>query len=285
MKYLALIYAFFFVSKLVYCQKLHLGAYGGLSNYQGDLLDKFYVPEQTNGVIGITLHYELSDKLMIRSGFNYAKVNGADRYNIDSSLIARNLNFETSITELSLVGEYYLFNLYSKRLSPYAFAGIAIYHFNPYTRDQNRQQVYLKPLSTEGQGLPGYPDKKPYPLTQFAIPFGGGFKFALTDDIRVGLETGVRKLFTDYLDDVSTSYADQSDLLAARGQQAVDFAYRGDEVSHGNPSYPAKGTQRGGAKYKDMYYFTGLTVSFRLGTGRAGVFGNRRGNGCPANPL
>ena len=35
----------------------------------------------------------------------------------------------------------------------------------------------------------------------------------------MGLEFGMRKLFTDYLDDVSTTYVDQAVLLANRGQK------------------------------------------------------------------
>ena len=124
------------------------------------------------------------------------------------------------------------------------------------------KKYYLKPLSTEGQGLPGYPDKKTYSLTQLAIPFGGGVKFAVTDNLHLGLEVGFRKLFTDYLDDVSTTYADPADLLVARGQLAVDMSYRGDDV--GNPIYPAKGAGRGGPNYNDTYYFTGLHLTYRL---------------------
>ncbi len=101
-------------------------------------------------------------------------------------------------------------------------------------------RVYLKPLSTEGEGLPGYPDRKPYSLTQLAIPFGGGVKFAITNDWHIGLEVGLRKLFTDYLDDVSSTYADPNDLLTAKGQLAVDLSYRGDEVVGGDPVYPTK---------------------------------------------
>jgi hypothetical protein len=75
------------------------------------------------------------------------------------------------------------------------------------------------------------------------------------------LELGYRKLFTDYLDDVSTEYVDQATLLAAKGQTAVDLAYRGDEVGAG--SYPSAKTPRGGAKEKDGYYYMALTVTVR----------------------
>ena len=114
---------------------------------------------------------------------------------------------------------------------------MAIYHFNPYTTDTSGAKTYLKPLSTEGEGF--IAGKKNYDLTQLAIPFGAGVKFALSDNVNVGLEVGYRKLFTDYLDDVSSTFVDQSTLLANRGGEAVQLAYRGDELKNGVP-YPAR---------------------------------------------
>lgn len=264
---------------------MHFGLFGGISNYQGDLVDQFYDFRQTGGALGLNLYYELTDKWMIRGGLSFAKVTGADKYSKNKTLIPRNLSFQSAITEASLVGEYYLYNLNDRRVSPYIFGGLGVFHFNPYTYDGSSQRIFLQPLGTEGQGLPSQPDRKQYGLVQLSVPVGGGLKFALTENIRIGAEIGLRKLFTDYLDDVSTTYADESELLAARGQQAVDLAYRGDELSDGSPLYPTKGDQRGGAEFKDMYYFSGITISFRLGTGKKGGFGNRRGTGCPANPM
>lgn len=54
---------------------------------------------------------------------------------------------------------------------------------------------------------------------------------SLNDNLRIGVEAGLRKLFTDHLDDVSGNYVDEADLLAAKGQLAVDLSYRGDEVA------------------------------------------------------
>ena len=270
-----------------FSQDIHIGVFGGLAAYQGDLVDKVFPKKVTNGALGLSLNYEYTEQIMIRAGLTYAVVGGADRYSKDTGLVHRNLSFETSIVEFSVVGEYYIFNLNYQKLSPYVFAGLAVFHFNPYAYSGN-QRVFLKPLSTEGQGLSQYPDRKPYSLTQLALPFGGGLKYAVNDKIRIGLELGLRKLFTDYLDDVSTSYADQADLLAAKGQLAVDLAYRGDEVNGGDPNYPAKNSQRGGAKAKDWYYFLGFHVTYRLGTGGGGgnfIGGKKRGYGCPNNPL
>lgn len=268
----------------VFAQRFHVGVFGGLAAYNGDLADKPFPRKVTNGAIGITGNYELTDNFTLRIGYTYAVLGGADRYNKDAELVKRNLSFETRLNEFSLLGEYYLQDLYDHRFSPYFFAGLAAYHYNPYAFNGSTDKIFLKPLSTEGQGLPGY--DKPYKLTQLAIPFGGGVKFALTDKIHIGAEVGLRKLFTDYLDDVSTTYADPADLLAAKGQQSVDLSYRGDEVAGGDPNYPAKGGQRGGSKYKDFYYFTGLHLTYRLGNGSggSGLFGGKKGRlGCPTN--
>ena len=103
----------------------------------------------------------------------------------------RNLSFESAISEFSMVGEYYLFNLYERRFSPYGFIGLGVFHFDPYTYDTTGKSVFLRPLSTEGQGI--YPDKKQYSLWQPTIPFGGGVKFAITENLRIGIEIGYTK--------------------------------------------------------------------------------------------
>ena len=269
----------FSLSFVVNAQRLHFGVFTGLAAYNGDLTEKFFPKKVTNGAIGITGNYELTDKIMLRAGITYSVVGGADRFNKDIDLQSRNLSFETKILEFSAIGEYYLQNLNEVRYSPYFFGGLAVFHFNPYAYTATKQQVFLQPLSTEGQGILGYPGK-PYKLTQFAIPLGAGVKFAVTSKVRVGLELGLRYLFTDYLDDVSTNYADPNDLLAAKGQTAVDFAFRGDEIN--GSSYPAKGSQRGSPKVKDYYYNAGIHLTYRLGEGSRG-FGRRSGTGCPTN--
>lgn len=269
-------------------QRIHVGVAGGLANYNGDLLDKLYPKKLTNGFIGLTVHYELQDQILLRGTYNFARVNGSDTYSKKQELQERNLQFESAVSEFAIAGEYYLFNLYEKRFSPYGFIGIGVFHFDPYSYDSLGRKVFLQPLGTEGQGI--YPNKKTYSLWQPVVPLGGGIKFAITENLRIGFEFGLRKLFTDYLDDVSTSYPDRNDLLAARGQTAVDFSYRGDEYPGGDTNFPTKDTQRGGATQKDTYYFTGLNISFRPSFsggfgGRSKGFGKKGKFGCPTVPL
>ena len=260
----------------VSAQKFFLNTLIGTANYQGDLQDKRFSFNQARLAFGAGVTYEVSDKFSVRAGLTLAKVGADDKKN--AKVFYRNLNFTSPITELHLAGEYYLLNPYEHSLAPYLFGGLAVYHFNPYTRDSLGAKYYLRPLSTEGEGF--YQNKKNYSLTQLAIPFGAGIRLSLSENIRVGLEVGMRKLFTDYLDDVSTNYVDQNLLLANRGAKAVELAYRGNELKNGAP-YPAGGEQRGSSKYKDWYYFTGLTTSIRLGSGNNSR-GGRSGIGCPA---
>ncbi|MCG2613587.1 DUF6089 family protein [Terrimonas sp. NA20] len=268
------------ICKFTFAQRFHLGVFGGLAAYNGDLTDKIFPRKVTNGAIGITGNYEITDNFMLRAGFTFARVGGADRFSDDTVRQARNLNFETAITEFSLVGQYYLLNLYDNKFTPYAFAGLALYRFNPYTYSGSTQKVYLRPLGTEGQGIPGY--GREYKLTQLAIPFGGGVKYAITNNLHLGLEGGLRVLFTDHLDDVSGNYADPADLLAYRSQLSVDLAYRGDELPGGAPTSPGKNAARGGSKYKDFYYFTGLHLTLRINNNNAwNGSGNSKSVRCP----
>lgn len=276
MKYLL----FFFLSSLpffCFSQYLHGDLFAGISTYQGDLEGKRFAINQSKPAVGLGLSYDLSNKFIVRTGFTYGTVAGDDKKNSATKGIAqRNLNFKTAITELHVGLEYNLFNLEERSLTPYVFAGVGVFHFNPYTKDVAGNKVFLQPLSTEGQGLAAYPDRKEYKLTQFAIPFGGGLKFKLSDDLQIGIEIGIRKLFTDYLDDVSSTYVDQNILLSAKGAKAVELAFRGNEINP-NAVYPTSGEQRGNPKSKDYYYFSGLRVSKTLHANG----GNNSKTGCP----
>jgi hypothetical protein len=168
------------------------------------------------------------------------KVSADDKYGRNKE---RNLNFSSQVSEGSLDVQYLITPLDQHVFTPYIFAGIAIYHYDPYTFDSAGTKYYLKPLSTEGEGFVS--GRNDYSLTQFSIPFGVGLKMPLSDDINVGFEIGYRKLFNDYVDDVSTDFVDENVLLANRGAKAVELSYRGDELKGGVQTYPAAGVQRG----------------------------------------
>lgn len=247
------------VPVLATAQNFHFSARFGLSGYQGDLKARGISLSQTNLLGSLGARYDLSEHIAARTYFTYTNLQGDDKKGT-ASMQQRNLNFKTSLFDWELTGQYNLFSLNDKWWTPYVFAGVGLFHFNPYTKDPAGNRVFLKPLSTEGQGF--MQGAKDYKLTQFSLPFGFGADYSLNEDMRIGLEFGYRKLFTDYLDDVSTNYVDQAALLAAKGQTAVDLAWRGDEVNR-TASYPAGGTVRGNPDKKDGYYYVALTYTVR----------------------
>ncbi|MEO6316122.1 MAG: DUF6089 family protein [Chitinophagaceae bacterium] len=270
----------FLIPSFSEAQKFHVDLFGGFSNYQGDLQEKRFTTGQAKPAVAVGIKYDLSNHFSVRSNFTYATLGAADKYNRQADLRARNLSFHTKITEGNLLLDYNLLNLNYHRLTPYVFAGVAVFHYNPYAFDSLGNKTYLKPLSTEGQGLAAYPNRKEYALTQFAIPFGAGIRWKFTETITLSYEVGLRKTFTDYLDDVSKNYVDASLLAAAKGPKAVEMAWRGDELKNGT-SYPADGTIRGGPRFKDWYYFSGLTISVGIGK-RKGFHGTDNGRtDCP----
>ncbi|MER3471330.1 MAG: hypothetical protein C4330_08345 [Chitinophagaceae bacterium] len=265
-----------------------VGVYTGIINYEGDLKPNSFTFQHSNFFFSLYLHQPILPHIVWRLGGSIGKLEAADRYNRDY-LKSRNLSFYTNIQELYSGFELSLFDIDNKRITPYVFVGGAMFHFNPYTYDKNGKKVYLQPLSTEGQGLADYPNRKPYQLTQFALTWAGGIKYKVNDYINVGVELNQRKTFTDYLDDVSSSYVDYNKLLQTKGAKAVELAYRGDELPNGS-SYPHDGEQRGTPNEKDWYYFLGVHATFRvdfikssienLFSGSGSAYYNKR---CPSN--
>jgi opacity protein-like surface antigen len=268
---------------LAAAQNFHFSARLGLAGYHGDLKAHKISLSQTRFMGSIGARYDLSEHLSARTYLTFASLQADDKKGT-TAMQQRNLHFKTSLLDWELTAQYNIFSLNYRWWTPYVFAGIGLYHYKPYTKDTAGTKRFLKPLSTEGQGfLPGVDE---YKLTGFSLPLGVGAEYSLNEDMRLGLELGYRKIFTDYLDDVSTTYVDQAALQSARGQTAVDMAWRGDEI-HGGP-YPVAGTRRGDASKRDGYYFVALTYTLRFYFDKykqtSGIPGGRREKrvGCPA---
>jgi hypothetical protein len=269
---------------LATAQNFHFSARLGVSGYQGDLKAKSFSFSQSKFLGSIGVRYDLGEHVALRSYLSLTSLQADDKKGT-ALMKLRNLNFQSKILDWEAGIHYSILNLNEHWWTPYVFAGIGIYHFNPFTKDVNGTKTYLNPLSTEGQGFVAGVGN--YKLTQFSIPLGVGVERSLNEDMRVGFEMGYRKLFTDYLDDVSTVYVDQSALLTARGQTAVDLAYRGDEIAA--EPYPNAGEVRGSPKSKDGYFYVGLTFTFRFYFDKykqiAGLPSSKKGKkvGCPGS--
>ena len=239
-----------------------VGVLLGASYYMGDLNSSHFYMSQP--AVGIFYRFNYNYRVSFRGGFNYGNIQGDDSQSNNPDQLERNLNFKTSIMEMFAQAE---FNFWEYRIghskyifAPNLFLGVGVFHFNPQAHYQN-QWVDLRGLSTEGQGTPLNPTQKQYPLTQFAIPFGIGFKLNLSNYIGIGFEWGPRKTFTDYLDDVSGAYVDPAKLAQYKGGMAATLS---------NPSKTAGantddiGKLRGNPSTKDWYFYYGLVISFKL---------------------
>lgn len=237
----------------------------GISGYSGDLSERYFAGQALGPAISANIKYAtFNDRVVFRAGIGYGQIRGNDAKSEDRSLIARNLNFKSNLLEASFVVEGNLINPQENEHYPYIFAGVGAVKFNPYTSDKNGVKTYLQPLGTEGQGLPEYPDRKMYSLTQICIPYGIGWNIRMNETVDIGLELGARIMFTDYLDDVSTTYPDRDVLLAARGATAAELSSRNIRQ---NRSY--NGIQRGNPDSNDQYYFMGVKFLFHIGGSRS----------------
>ena len=98
---------------------------------------------------------------------------------------------------------------------------------------------------------------------QLGIPIGGGVKYSLSKHWTLGLEFSYRQLFTDYLDDVSSVYADRSIIEdGENGDIAVQLADRSTEVDI--IPIGEEGKQRGDSKRKDAFLFSGISLSYSI---------------------
>jgi len=255
-------------------QKSEFGGCVGTMFYLGDLnqtkLFKLNLKDPTLNQLhigaGFMYRYNISPRFAFKADFLFGKVSSTDK---GTDMADRNLSFSSPITEFSAEMELNFFELYNttgkNRFSPYIFAGITLFSFNPQA-ELNGQTYDLHSMGTEGQGLEG--GSKPYSLTTVAIPFGIGIKATIGRYFAIGAEWGLRWAFTDYLDDVGGRYYDNDLLRSNYGDLVADLADRSPEVL-GNEGEPldrhVAGHARGNETTHDAYSFAGITLTVKFG--------------------
>ena len=211
-------------------------------NYFGDLAPVAQAASTdvsfTRPGFGVYGGYKFHHSLALRAGLNWTRVFGDDFSsdpNVEKDLprYARNLSFRNDIKEFQLGLEVFLLPNYggpSRRLpaNAYLFIGATVFHHEPmglvpdadYQADPSGavpvesagEWIKLRPLQTEGRS---------YNNIDISVPLavGGHLRMPGTQ-LNVGIEFGIRYLFTDYIDDVSTNYVDLATLEANGGQLA-----------------------------------------------------------------
>lgn len=243
-------------------QSRELGIMVGVMGYKGDLNPVMFTDKFIHPGVGIIYRRCYTDHWSFRAGFNYGRVSADDAKADDAYSVNRNLSFRSNIMELQAGYEFNFFPYQTANpatfASPYLFAGIAVYRFNP-KANLNGTWHALQPLGTEGQGTPLFPERKAYSRISVNIPFGGGLKIKIAKRFCTVIEVGVRKTYTDYLDDVSKTYADPISIRKEYGKPAGLLSDRSLEKGR-----PQIGRQRGDSSTKDWYWFGGIQICYTL---------------------
>ncbi|MCB0480520.1 MAG: hypothetical protein KDC83_03765 [Flavobacteriales bacterium] len=212
--------------------------------------------------------YNLSYRTSARLHFLKGKISGSDQLTENETRRYRNLSFQTDIYEFTALFEYWILrsrpgHVYhikgakGERGMPFeisAFAGVGAFYFNP-----KSDGIPLRPLSTEGQGLPGGPPI--YSPISVAFPFGMAGNIAITNRFKLGMEASFRYTLTDYLDDASGVYFDNDQIRAAKGEVAAAMA---DRTDGSNPGWSAVDAPRGNPKQNDFYLSFMINATYNI---------------------
>lgn len=246
-RFLTLTLALFGIT--AFTQTMEVGLFGGLSYYLGDLNPGIHFMG-SKPAYGVLARYVIDSRWVIKANAYRGKVMGDDHMGNTNDV--RGLKFESDVTDISLTAEFNFFDYFTgsrkNTLTPYIFGGFGMFFFKP-TADG----VDLRSIGTEGQQI-GFDGRKPYNKYSFGIPFGIGFKYNLNSRLCLSGEWGLRKTFTDYLDDVSkTYYLDGSTITDDPSQLLSD-------PTKGHLAYE----ERGNPETYDWYNFTGITLTYKF---------------------
>jgi Domain of unknown function (DUF6089) len=257
----------------LYESNIHQGEFGvgiGLGHYFGDLNTRAAInrPKFSGGMFFIK---QFNNYIGLKIAADYAFLGYSDKYSKNDVQKRRNLSFNTNLWEASLSGYFNFFKFMpgveGYHYTPYVSLGVGIFSYDPYAYLQG-QKYFLRPLGTEGQGDSLYPDRKPYSSMSLCFPLTVGFKYALNENLNLFGEIGYRFTTTDYLDDVSTTYAGPEAFPAIPqpdGSVIPSPAYLLQDRSYetGTP-IGIKGRQRGNSLQKDAYVLLHFGVSINL---------------------
>jgi hypothetical protein len=258
MKRIILVISLLMVTSAVRTQHMEAGVFGGGSYYLGDINPAYHFM-QTKPAYGLLLRNSFGTRWVLKVSAYRGEVS-ADDY-VSEYHLTRGLNFTSTITDFAAIMEFNFLDYYTgsrrHRWSPFIFAGVGVFLFDPISDGVN-----LRDVGTEGQN-DDFNKRSPYNLYSFTMPFGFGLKFSLGQKFGLGVEWGMRKTLTDYIDDVSTTYYLQGDQIDPGNTEEM----LSDPTLLHSPN-----DERGNPRTKDWYNFFGITLTYKFE-----LFGNK---GC-----
>jgi hypothetical protein len=249
-------------------QEGEFGISAGAAHYFGDLNPNAHL-NQPKPALGIFFRKQFGNYVALRVSGQFCQLGYSDIYNKQNLYdLERNLSFNTNIWEFALMGDFNFYKFipgsWNYSFTPYVTFGIGAFNYNPYAYYQG-QKVYLRPLGTEGQGSAAYPDRKPYGTMAVCFPLGVGFKYSLNARTNIGFEVVYRFTTTDYIDDVSKTYApDAQPHTLPNGSPTLWYLMQDRSYEVTGTDIGTKGRQRGYSNQNDAYVIAQFSVSFNL---------------------
>ena len=231
---------------------LEVGGDIGISYYFGDLNTNYNL-SQPGFALSLKARQNFNERLSVTGAFQMGQVKGSDSNSNNFFQRTRNLDFQSNFYDFSGVFEFnffpYIHGSDDNFYTPYLFAGFSIMKFNP-TTELDGVKYNLRDFGTEGQFF-----ANEYYLISGSWVYGFGFKWDINKDWSFNAQIIGRKLFTDYIDDVSGSYPDFPSLENLRGPIAVELSDRS-----GMPDFVQPGMQRGNGKNNDVVYVLSIGI-------------------------
>ena len=275
MRYLIIVAAFVLGMNSLQAQRgWELGALGGVSHYFGDLNTNFRLSDP-GGAFAVAARFNFNERVCLRFSANYGRVSASDADSDNLFEQARNLSFQSDLLEGNAQLEFnflpYFHGSADEFFTPYLLAGLSTVYYNPMTEYEGNL-IELRSLGTEGQ-FKG----EEYRLTSLALNYGIGFKFDLGYYWSMNVELSGRRMATDYLDDVSSVYADKDDIEQIRGELGAILSDRSISVDGVDTSLLTEpGRQRGNASTNDNYAYLRVGFMYYFGTLKCPGYGSRK---------
>lgn len=239
-----------------------LGITGGVSYYIGDLNPYRHFPKDKKLAGGIVFRHNFNERYALRFQGIYGTLQAYDSNSDDSLQLARNLHFRSRLFEAALLLEinffkYRLRGKEGKKWTPFVFGGLAYFRANPQAQLDDTWYDLVQ-LGTEGQGTSN--GGEPYKVDLMSIPFGAGFKFNL-GRVDIQVDWGLRRTWTDYIDDVSGTYYDNARLAFENGPLSAQLADRSG-LEDAIPGHSNTGRSRGDPNTRDWYVYSGVSITY-----------------------
>jgi hypothetical protein len=223
----------------------------------------------TNYNVMLGFRYRFHPNFATSSQINFGKYRASDFFTANEGRSVREIDIKSTLISFYQRYEYLVFvnekvgkrnnipglkGMKDKNTQCYIYTGVGIAYYNPQGGPKTKYEgVALRPLSTEGQGFPGGADS--YKSVTAIVPFGIGYRIGMGRMWRVAFEATYFKTFTDYMDDVSTTYYSYTANQIETSPEALYFS---------NPSEDWSKFQNGdkrGEDEKDAYFYFNICFS------------------------